>query len=89
MIFLKELTPKDVSQSYLMWMNDYEVHQFTEQKFKKHNIKSIIEYVKEKKKSKDEFLYGIFLKNNKEHIGNIKLGPINFIHKYADISYFI
>ena len=23
------------------------------------------------------------------HIGNIKVGPINYNHKYADISYFI
>ena len=34
-------------------------------------------------------MFGIFLKNNKEHIGNIKLGPANFVHKYASISYFI
>ena len=25
----------------------------------------------------------------KEHIGNIKLGPINFIHRHGSISYFI
>ena len=29
------------------------------------------------------------LKKTKSHIGNIKLGPINFIHKFAEISYFI
>ena len=89
MIFLKELTPKDITKSYLKWMNDYNVHQFTEQRFKKHTIKNITKFVIEKRKSKNEFLYGIFLKNSKEHIGNIKLGPINFKHKYGDISYFI
>jgi ribosomal-protein-alanine N-acetyltransferase len=37
------------------------------------------------------FLYGIFInKNNSNiHIGNIKLGPINYIHKTGQISYFI
>ena len=25
----------------------------------------------------------------KTHVGNIKIGPINFIHKNAEISYFI
>ena len=29
--------PRD---SYLKWMNDYNVHQFTEQRFKKHTIKN-------------------------------------------------
>ena len=42
-----------------------------------------------KKKSKSEFLYGIFLVSNKNHVGNIKIGPINKIHKTTFISYFI
>lgn len=88
MLYLKELKPTEVSKSYLKWMNDREIQKFTEQRFKKHTLKSIIDYVKEKKKSKSEFLYGIFIKHNK-HIGNIKLGPINFFHKRSDISYFI
>ena len=89
MIYLKELTKKDVTQKYVNWMNDYEVHKFTEQKYKKHNLKDVKKFIIEKKKSKNEFLYGIYIKKNKEHIGNIKLGPINYIHKFAVISYFI
>ena len=89
MIYLKELNKKNVTNSYVSWMNDPEVHQYTEQKHKKHTINDVLKFVEEKKKSKNEFLYGIFLKKNNEHIGNIKLGPINTKHKYADISYFI
>ena len=82
---------KDVSKKYLNWMNDLEVHKYTEQKYRKHPLVDIKKFVKEKNKSKNEFLYGIFLKRNNfsQHIGNIKLGPINFIHKNGDISYFI
>ena len=89
MIYLKELTPKDVSKSYVKWMGDCEVHKFTSQKYKKNSLKDVTKYVREKKNSKNEFLYGIFLQKNKEHIGNIKLGPINYVHKNANISYFI
>ena len=41
--------------------------------------------------SKNEILLGIFIKKNnkKDHIGNIKIGPINFFYKTAYISYFI
>ena len=72
-------------------MNDPEVHKYTEQRYKKHSLKDIKKFVKEKNKSKTEFLFGIFLKKNKilNHIGNIKLGPINFIHKTAETSYFL
>ena len=82
---------KDISKKYLTWMNDLEVHKYTEQKYTKHSKTKIRKFVKEKNKSKNEFLYGIFLKRNNlnTHIGNIKLGPINFIHKTGVISYFI
>lgn len=82
---------KDITNNYLNWMNDLEVHNFTEQKYNRHSLSNIRKFVKEKNKSKYEFLYGIFLKrkNFNLHIGNIKLGPINFIHKTGEISYFI
>ena len=90
MIYLRKLNPaKDIASKYQKWMNDKEVHKYTEQKHKKHSLKDIKDFVIKKNKSKSEFLYGIFLKKNKSHIGNIKLGPINFIHKFAEISYFI
>mgnify|MGYP006097580315 FL=1 len=92
MIFLKKLNPnKDITKKYQSWMNDKIVHQFTEQGRKKHSVKDVKKFVIEKNKSKNEFLFGIFLRDEGKlnHIGNIKLGPINFIHKTAEISYFI
>ena len=82
---------KDISKKYRSWMNDYEVHKYTEQKYTKHSLANIRKFVKKKNNSKNEFLYGIFLKkkNTTIHIGNIKIGPINFIHKNAELSYFI
>jgi len=82
---------KDISNKYLNWMNDSETHKFTEQKYTKHSLINIRKFVKEKNESNNELLYGIFLKKNnfKMHIGNIKLGPINFIHKRGEITFFI
>jgi len=88
-IYLQELNIDDVSRNYVKWLNDYSVVRFTEQKFHKHTIKNVKKFVMEKKRKRDEFLLGIFLSNKKTHVGNIKLGPINFKHKYAEISYFI
>tara|TARA_B100000963_G_C22616755_1_gene667739 strand:+ start:2081 stop:2602 length:522 start_codon:yes stop_codon:yes gene_type:complete len=91
-LFLKELKLKiDITAKYRDWLNDKKVNRYTEQRYKTHSISDVRNFVKEKFKSKSEFLYGIFIlrKNLKEHIGNIKLGPINFRHKSAEISYFI
>ena len=91
-LILKKLNlKKDISKEYQNWLNDFEVQRYTEQKYKKHSLADVRNFVREKNKSKNEFLYGIFLKKNNlnTHIGNIKLGPINFTHKSAQISYFI
>ena len=60
-------------------MNDFEVHKYTEQKYKRPSILDIRNFVKEKNKDKTEFLFGIFLKkkNLNTHIDNIKLEFIN------------
>ena len=89
MIYLKKLSPKiHANEEYLEWMNNLKVHKYTEQKYKIHRLEDIKKFIIDKNKSKNEFLYGIFLKK-KIHIGNIKLGPINFFHKRAEISLFI
>lgn len=91
-IVLKKLNiKKDITRKYQKWINDYEVMRYTEQKFQKHTLLDIKNFVKKQNKSKISFLYGIFLKNKNSnlHIGNIKLGPIFVHHKTAEISYFI
>lgn len=60
MIYLKELRKKHATETYLRWMNDYHVHEFTEQKNKKYKLPDIIKFIKDNKKSKFNFLYGIF-----------------------------
>ena len=88
-IFLKELSEKNISTEYIRWLNSEYVNRYTEQRFFKHSFKTVRDYVLKKKKSNSEFLYGIFVEDKKIHVGNIKLGPINKIHKTAYISYFI
>ena len=72
LIVLKKLNlTNDISKKYMSWMNDFEVFKFTMQKNKNHSLDDIKKFVEEKNKSKNEFLYGIFLKknNSKKHIG--------------------
>ena len=71
-MILKKLDLKsDITKKYQDWMNDLEVTKFTEQKYKKHTLKDIRNFVREKNNSKNEFLYGIFVKINNlnTHVG--------------------
>ena len=86
-IFIRVISKKDVSLTYLNWLKNDEIMKFTEQNKKNHTLGSTIKFVEEKFQSKFDFLFGIFLNNN--HLGNIKLGPINWDKKDAQISFFL
>ena len=88
MIFLKKLKLSDVNQKYVLWLKDPKITQYTDQYNENHSISSVKKYLSNSLKRKD-IIYGIFLKKNKEHIGNIKIGNIKSKHKSAEISYFI
>ena len=91
-INLKKLSSKDINHNYLNWLNDKRVTRFTDLRFqKKHTFGSIRKFVKEINLSKNDFLYGVFFKENNEeiHVGNVKIGQINYYHKFGDISFLI
>lgn len=86
-LFISLLEVSDITKNYINWLNDYEIMRFTEQTKIEHTFKSVKSFVSNMNSSNDNYLFGIFF--SKEHIGNIKLGPINFNHKTANISYVI
>ena len=88
-IYLRESELSDVNQTYVNWLSDPEVNQYLEIRHKVQTMDSVHDYVKQKIVKKDELLFSICLNKNDIHIGNIKLGPVNLIHKYAEISLFI
>jgi [ribosomal protein S5]-alanine N-acetyltransferase len=85
-IILRDVKTSDVNQDYCNWMNDPEVNQYLETRHSVQTLDSIMEYVKRLEGNKDEIFFAICLKEDGKHIGNIKIGPINHIHKYADVS---
>lgn len=89
LINLRPLSISDCNKRYLSWLNNNEVNKYLETRWTKHSISSIKEYVSNINKSKNNIILAIEDKTSKKHIGNIKLGPINFYHKFSEISYFI
>ena len=60
-IILKRLNlKKDISKKYQNWMNDFDVHKYTEQKYRKHSLVDIKKFVKEKISQKMNFRMGYF-----------------------------
>lgn len=82
-IFLRELSSSDVNENYLSWFNDEQVTQFLEAK----NLtkQSVIEYIEHGKNTKLYYMFAICDAVTNEHIGNLKIGPIDHKHKTSDL----
>ena len=87
-IKLRLLNEQDVSDRYLSWMTDGEILQFLESRWYPHTFESVREYVRSMGTSSNDFLFGIF-SDEFGHIGNIKIGNINQLHRFGDIGLLI
>lgn len=85
---LRVLRPGGNFSEYKSWLNDPEINQYLESRTQvPFNEKMIVEFVDTVYKSNNTLLFGIYYQD--EHVGNIKIGPINNTHKTAYIGYVI
>jgi len=87
-IKLRPLVIDDVTDEYIKWMNDYEVVKYTESRFKQHTRESIMEFVNNANNKKTH-TFAIIANDYNKHIGNIKIGNINWISRNGDIGLII
>ena len=85
---IKELNLKHVGVDYLNWFRDYEIKKFILKKNYK-NLDELKRYVDQVKKNKNQLLFGIFLKKNNKHIGNIKFNISTRKKNYATLGILI
>lgn len=88
-IFLRKVRLADVNENYHRWMNDTEVNRYMETRFRPQSMEDIKAYVQKMNEDPNVLFLAIIYKDEKSHIGNIKLGPISEIHKRAEISFFL
>lgn len=84
---LRPLSDKDVSHKYVSWLNNRKINKYLEARFKHHTVAETKKFVQEMNDNPDIYLFGIFIGDN--HVGNIKLGPIDRNHLFANIGLLI
>lgn len=87
-LYLREVQLADAEGGYHRWMNDAEVTRYLESRFYPHSVESLKEFISGNQ-GPDNLLLAIVEKNGHRHIGNIKLGPINWLHRRGDIGILI
>ncbi|EFR41689.1 acetyltransferase, GNAT family [Selenomonas sp. oral taxon 137 str. F0430] len=88
-VYLREVQIEDVNDDYYVWMNDWEINRYMETHFFPQGKETICAYAKEHIGKSSEPWWAICERETDRHVGNIKLGPINYYHRTADVSYFI
>ena len=88
-VYIRILSSGDVGDEYVEWMRDEETVSFLESRWKTYTLENLKEYVKEINESRADFLFGIFLRENDEHIGNIKVGDVDYVHQHGNVGIMI
>lgn len=86
---LRSLTEVDASDAYLAWMNDAQTNQYLESRFQKLERSDLARFIVSCNEAANSLLLAIMLHADGRHIGNIKLGPIDAHHLFADIGLLI
>lgn len=87
-LLLRELGPDDVTDRYVGWLNDPVVNRFLEIRHVPQTRTSTHAFVQSFTERADDFLFGLF-RNGEDHIGNIRLGPIDRQYRRAVIGLMI
>lgn len=80
---LRQLTAEDATLNYLSWLQNDSSSSFIVSSRADMTIEDLKEYISERMYQDDVLFLGIFDKDTKHHIGNIKFEPINRNKKIA------
>ena len=88
-IYLRPVNVSDATDEYVSWLNDEEVNQFLEIRFIQHTLDMLRVYIEKVSKDHGILFLAIIRKDTDKHIGNIKLGPVDWYHRVGDIGIMI
>ena len=80
----------DATPAYLHWLNDPRVNQFLESRFERWTLAKLKAFIRVSERQGGSYLFlAIVLKDGQKHIGNVKVGPINERHHFAEVGILI
>lgn len=82
-VFLRELTAADATPRYLTWFQNDSVTRFLS--VSDLSVEDVVGYMEHGRKTNSYFMYGICMNETRLHIGNIKIGPIDWTTMRSDL----
>lgn len=88
-IYLRPLEREDLNEKYLSWLNNSEVNRYLESGIFPYTYDDLKKFYEQVTQSNDKVILAIIDKKTDQHIGNVKLGPINWVHRKATFGVLI
>ena len=88
-LYLRALETTDLDGEYFQWLNDEEVTRYMESGMFPNSKESMESFLKLAQNSHLNVVLAIMDKKTDKHIGNIRLGPINWIHRTSNFGIMI
>ena len=82
-VYLRPLERSDLNETYLRWLNDSEVTRHLEIGSFPTTMQDLEKFYQGVTGSRVEVIFAIVDSKSHRHIGNVKLGPINWVHRRA------
>ncbi len=89
LVILRPLERTDLNERYLRWLNDPEVTRYTETGTFPSTAEDLDNYYRSVSGSKHDVMLAVVDKKSGGHIGNVKLGPIHWVHRRATFGILI
>lgn len=83
---LRPMTAADADGPYLRWMNDPEITRYLESRDRTYTPADLRSYIEETVSNPANHFFAIELLEDGRHVGNIKLGPVEWRHGRGDIG---
>jgi [ribosomal protein S5]-alanine N-acetyltransferase len=88
-VYLRPLEREDLNARYLSWLNDPEVTRYMETGTFPTTARDLEKFYDEVTGTRNQVILAVADKKSGQHIGNVKLGPIHWIHRCATFGIMI
>ena len=80
-IVLRPLSENEINERYLSWLNDPQINQFLEIRYRKQTMADIYGYVNGLRTSPGCEIFGVFARKSNMHVGNVAVTHFNPNHQ--------
>jgi [ribosomal protein S5]-alanine N-acetyltransferase len=88
-IFIREISEEDITDRVMGWFENEKQMKFYTNAGTKIKKENLLDSIRNGKEKGDVFTFGAFDNASAELFGTIKIGPINKVHKTADLAILI